>query len=78
MQLFKYFRLPIAHLTKLDMKAIAEKYNFIDIMNRTWSCFTPKYEDDLIIPCGKCSPCEDIILNKMDFRLQPKKKDLYI
>jgi len=52
-QMFKYFRFPISHLTKADMRRISEEHGFSDIMKLTWFCHFPKNG----LPCGKCRPC---------------------
>jgi len=52
-QMFKYFRFPITHLTKADMRKISEEEGFLDIMKLTWFCHFPKNG----LPCGKCRPC---------------------
>jgi len=52
-QMFKYFRFPIMHLTKADMRAISEEHGFSDIMKLIWFCHSPKKG----LPCGKCLPC---------------------
>ncbi len=51
--LFKYFKFPTIELTKLDMKALAIKYGFMDVMEHTWFCHSPKNG----MPCGVCHPC---------------------
>jgi hypothetical protein len=52
-EMFKYFRFPIAHLTKGDMRIISEEQGFLDIMKLTWFCQRPVKGQ----PCGKCRPC---------------------
>lgn len=51
--LFKYFRFPIHQLSKFDLQQEAIKHGFIDIMNETWFCHSPKNHQ----PCGLCTPC---------------------
>lgn len=51
--LFKSFRYPIPHLTKIDMGKIAKEHNFDDIIEETWFCHTPHKGK----ACGKCGPC---------------------
>jgi hypothetical protein len=53
LSLFKYFLFPLRHLNKLDLKRLARKYGFLDIMNETWFCHSPKGMQ----PCGTCRPC---------------------
>lgn len=51
--LFKYFRLPTFYARKHDMHDVALKNGFLDIMERTWFCQTPRN----LRPCGRCIPC---------------------
>jgi hypothetical protein len=51
--LFKYFRFPIHHLSKFDLQQEAIKHGFINIINETWFCHSPKNHQ----PCGLCTPC---------------------
>jgi hypothetical protein len=50
----KCFSYPILGMTKLAMKEDARKYNFLDILQQTWFCFTPIGGR----PCGHCNPCK--------------------
>ena len=52
--LFRYFRFPVLHLRKIDMKSLSEQYNFCDIMDKTWFCHRPTSRGR---PCGVCTPC---------------------
>lgn len=52
-KMFTYFRFPVCHLTKAEMRAISEDQGFSDIMELTWFCHYPKHG----LPCGKCRPC---------------------
>ncbi len=52
--LFKFFRFPLANLTKLEMEHLAKKHNFFEIMKKTWFCHTPKKNGK---PCEVCQPC---------------------
>ena len=53
-QLFAYFRFPTIYRTKADMRIIAEKQGFVDIMKLTWFCHKPRNG----LPCGQCRPCK--------------------
>lgn len=55
---FYYIGFPIYKVTKKDMKQYAIKYNFLDILYITWSCWFPKSNK----PCGKCPMCRERIL----------------
>ena len=63
-QIFENMKFPLIHLTKVEMKEIAEKEEFIDIMNQTWFC-----HDSTTKPCGKCNPCKQHIKDNMAYRL---------
>ena len=56
--IFKYFSLPLQQLTKKRMQKIAEKENWLDIMELTWFCHHPIYHPfKKGVPCGICNPC---------------------
>jgi len=55
LSIFKYFRFPTVHLTKLDMERLAAKYDFSHMMKLTWFCHKPVKNT---IPCGRCNPCK--------------------
>ncbi|WBX70088.1 hypothetical protein [Tenacibaculum retecalamus] len=63
-KIFGKMRFPIYNLTKLDMKLIAEKENFIDIMHKTWFCHASDVK-----PCKECTPCKQLVRDGMDYRL---------
>lgn len=63
--LFKNMRFPLISITKPEMKAISEKYGFIDLMEMTWFCH---YSENK--PCGKCAPCKQYIRDGFAYRLQ--------
>ncbi len=52
--LFKFFRFPLANLTKMEMEHLAKKHGFFEIMKKTWFCHTPKKNGK---PCEVCQPC---------------------
>ena len=55
--IFKYFRIPVSHLTKKDMLQITKQNNWLDIIKLTWTCWTPINGK----PCGKCDPCQHML-----------------
>lgn len=63
-KIFENMRFPLIHLTKVEMKKIAEDGNFIDIMNQTWFC-----HDSITDPCGECNPCKQHVKDNMEYRL---------
>ena len=52
-RIYRKFRLPIMHLSKTDMKDIAQKDGYVDILKLSWSCWYPIKNK----PCGKCDMC---------------------
>jgi len=64
--LFKYFKFSIIDLKKQDMKMIAEKEGFIQIMDHTWFCHSPISNGK---PCGVCKPCIIAIHEGMAYRM---------
>lgn len=51
--LFGNYHLPLADLTKLDMKQYYIQHGYEDVMEKTWFCHKPIKGK----PCGKCNPC---------------------
>lgn len=54
LQLFRYFKFPLFDRTKLEMQRISASYGFEAIMEHTWFCHTPLWDNS---PCGTCGPC---------------------
>lgn len=52
-KVFGNYHFPILNANKLEMKRWAEEANYIDIMNKTWFCHSPRRDK----PCGICNPC---------------------
>tara|TARA_Y100000385_G_scaffold291284_1_gene368336 strand:+ start:6341 stop:7087 length:747 start_codon:yes stop_codon:yes gene_type:complete len=48
-----YFKFPLFKRTKKELCDTAKKYNFDDIMRKSWSCWFPKNNE----PCKKCPMC---------------------
>lgn len=68
-QLFTYFRFPVIHLSKEDMRIISEKQGFFDIMRLTWFCLTPRKG----FPCGECRPCSIAPQSGLEYPFYPAK-----
>lgn len=51
--LFNQFAFPVLHLTKLDMLKESENMGVKEILNMTWFCHQPLFDE----PCGSCNPC---------------------
>lgn len=63
-QIFKNIRFPLMHISKLEMKQVAENEGFIDIMNLTWFCHRSDKK-----PCGFCNPCKQYVIDGLGYRL---------
>lgn len=62
---FKHYLFPVLDIQKMDMYTVSKKNNWLDIMNLTWFCHTPKNGK----PCGKCNPCKITIKEGLGFRV---------
>ena len=60
--IFKYYRFPLIHTTKQEMRRIVEDNKWQDIMDTTWFCHAPAPNGK---PCGTCAPCR--LLRKEGF-----------
>lgn len=52
-QLFRYWSFPVLHLTKAQMRDLAQEHGFLDLLLQRWFCFTPVAGR----ACGLCRPC---------------------
>ncbi|MBY7144598.1 7-cyano-7-deazaguanine synthase [Virgibacillus sp. NKC19-3] len=52
--IFSYYHFPLLDMTKLDMQEQASISGFKQIMEETWFCHSPIYDQ----PCGMCNPCK--------------------
>jgi len=64
--LFKYFRFPIYHMSKMEMQHISRAHGYFDIIMRTWFCHSPPKNGR---PCGNCAQCDDGIKDGFASRL---------
>lgn len=62
-EMFSFFRFPVRHLKKDDMRRIAEINGFIDLMRLAWFCENPI----LGLPCGICGSCITARDSGMDY-----------
>ena len=63
-KLFGNLSFPIIDKSKMDMKEIAEKNGYGEIMNLTWFCHNPINNE----PCGMCNPCISTIKSGFSYR----------
>lgn len=71
--LFACFNFPVLNQTKMDFYQTAVDNNFLDLMNLTWFCHSPVFNQ----PCGNCVPCKDARY-KYDMKFRFSKKSLYL
>jgi len=71
--LFKYFVLPIRMFTKVQMNEIALSKGWKNIMDLTWFCQNPTYNEK---PCGICTPCQQKINSGLEWRIPPARRAL--
>lgn len=65
-------RMPLAHVTKVELLADARRRGFDNVLDLTWSCEGPLDRDDgpglTGPPCGECEPCRMRIMAAQDLR----------
>lgn len=64
-QLFSNMTFPLIDISKPEMKLIAEKDDFYDLMELTWFCHKSTEK-----PCGNCNPCIQYVRDGFGFRLE--------
>jgi hypothetical protein len=55
LELFRSFRFPTIHLTKVEMVEMARTHGFHSLLQLSWYCFSPLPNGE---PCGECHPCK--------------------
>ncbi len=63
--IFQYSIFGISDVSKKDAEVIAREKGWIEIMKKTWFCFTPVNGK----PCGICNPCKDAMNEGMEWRM---------
>ncbi len=64
--LFRYFRFPIFDYSKKDIEIYARQKGWLDILKKSWFCYTPiigRY------PCGTCFPCSLVLKSDIRWRI---------
>src|SRR5690606_24779131 len=51
--IFSRFTYPLLEISKTEMKELASRHGFIDILELAWFCHRPASG----MPCGTCNPC---------------------
>ena len=54
LDIFRNFRFPIIHMTKVDIKRLASRQKVLYLLQMTWTCW---YPDNSNKPCNKCHQC---------------------
>jgi len=62
--LFKNMSFPLIAISKPEMKLLAEKNNYINLLEATWFCHKSTEG-----PCGKCAPCTQYVRDGFGYRL---------
>lgn len=62
---FKYYKFPLVNTSKVEMKMIAKRGGWDNLLEMTWFCATP-YKGK---PCGFCGPCTYVIEEGIGRRL---------
>ena len=62
---FERFVFPVLDLSKQDMRTIAIRYGFADILNLSWFCHRPIFGK----PCGICAPCISVVKHGLHYRI---------
>lgn len=58
LMIFDDFKFTTLHLSKKDMLNIAKKNGYLNILEKTWSCWYPRDGK----PCGRCIMCRERII----------------
>ena len=63
--IFGRFEFPLLDYTKAQMRDIAKKQGFLEILEKSWFCHQPINRK----PCGMCNPCVTAVETGMEYRL---------
>ena len=66
---FRRFRFPVIHITKLEKDQMARQHGFADILHQSWFCHYPTPAGQ---PCGECIPCK--VLEESNLRRDLARK----
>lgn len=65
-KVFGRYRFPILQVSKVDIRRIAEKEGFLDLMELSWFCHEPLPNNR---PCGVCNPCVHTAREGLGYRI---------
>lgn len=63
--IFARFEFPILEYSKIQMRDIARKHGFLEILEKSWFCHRPRKG----MPCGTCNPCVFTVEEGLRYRL---------
>ncbi len=67
-ELFARFEFPLFDHSKPQMRDIAKRQGFLEILEKSWFCHEPINGK----PCGMCNPCVSVVAEGMGYRLTKK------
>ncbi len=67
-ELFARFEFPLLNYSKTQMRDVAKRLGFLEILEKSWFCHEPINDR----PCGMCHPCVSVVDEGMQYRL-PKE-----
>lgn len=71
--LFSRLTFPLAELARADMRRFALDGGFLEQLEHTWFCLTPRRGS----ACGVCAKCHEAVVDGMGHRLPPVSRRLH-
>lgn len=71
--LFARLTFPLAALTRADMRRVALESGFLETLELTWSCLSPRRGE----ACGVCAKCHEAVEDGLGHRLSPTSRRLH-
>ncbi len=68
LEMFRAFRFPTLHISKIEMGKTALQYGFHHLLVMSWYCFNPTPDGS---PCGVCRPCQLAVNSGNQYSLNP-------
>lgn len=63
--IFARFEFPVLEYSKGDMRDMATKHGFLEILDKSWFCHRPISKK----PCGMCAPCIAVMKHGLEYRI---------
>jgi len=73
LRLFERLTFPLADLTRAEMRRIAVDAGFLDTLELTWFCLSPRRGE----PCGVCAKCHHVVVEGQEHRLPAMSRRLH-